>query len=340
MMLATSSAEPTKTKLVKTISKQALRAAATLALVLPLFCGAAAAAERGTVIRTAVIYVSPDVTSAKLATIDRGQEAVVLERTPGWVHVIATLMDAAYSPDPEAPKTRNVTGWILDKGYVSESVAKGDEIIFGEAAACEDEASRSHGRKGAAAEAKRLYYRVFDLFPKSPLAGEGLYRAADIQWQLDKADMQSRPSYKAMNPQDRQPIDEQGMRLVHKKFPGSKWADMAAFEMLENKLCGDWAGASKCPEKEAEMYEKYANEHPASPNAAEAYYDAAYRWAALMTIYTGEGQSKKIPEAQKRAQDTAQKVIQKNASPEWNAKAERLLYMVEKSVPVYGTTVE
>jgi hypothetical protein len=305
-----------------------------------MLSGAAMAAERGTIIRKAVLYVAPDVTSAKLATTDRGREAVVLERTPGWIHVIATLMDAPYNPDPEAKGERNVTGWLLDKGYISELTAKGDQILFGEAAECEDEASRSHGRKGAASDAKRLYYKVFDLFPKSPLAGESLYRAADIQWQLDKEDMQSRPSYKAMSPQDRQPIDEQAMRLVHKKFPGTKWADTAAFQMLENKMCGDWAGASKCPEKEAEIYEKYANEHPISPNAAESYYNAAYRWAAAITIYTGEGQSKKIPEAQKRAVEAAQKALGKNTSPEWNAKAERLIYMVEKDVPVYGTTVE
>jgi hypothetical protein len=110
--------------------------------------------------------------------------------------------------------------------------------------------------------------------------------------------------------------------------------------MLENKLCGDWAAASKCPEKEAEMYEKYAGERPNSPDAAAALYNAAYRWAALMTIYTSEGQSKKIPEAQKRAQELAQKAIAKNSSPEWNAKAERLLYMVQKNVPVYGAAVE
>jgi hypothetical protein len=322
------------------LAGSSLRTAAFCILLCAFLSTVAVAAERGVVIRKAVLYVAPDVTSAKLATADRGVEAVVLERTPGWVHVIATLMDAPYNPDPEASKSRNVTGWFLDKGYIGEQTARGDEIIFGEAADCEDEASRSHGRKGAAPEAKRLYYRVFDLFPKSPLAAEALYRAADIQWQLDRADMQSRPSYKAMSPGDRMPINEEAMKLVHKKFPGTKWADMAAFEMLENKLCGDWAGASKCPEKEADIYEKYANEHPNSPNAAEAYYNAAYRWASVVTIYSGEGQSKKIPDAQKRATAAAQKVIDKNASPEWNAKAQRLKYMVEKNVPLYGTTVE
>jgi hypothetical protein len=321
-----------------------MRASRTCILVAASCCALSAfasAAERGTVIRTVNIYVAPDTSSSKLATAERGREAVVLERTSnGWIQVIATLMDAAYNPDPEAPNTRNVTGWILDKYYVSASNPKGDQILFGEASACEDEASSSHGRKGAASDAKRLYYRVFDLFPKSPLAGEGLFRAADIQWQLDRADARSRPSYKSLSPSERPQIDEQAMRMVHKKFPGTKWADMASFEMLENKMCGDWAGSSKCPEKEAEIYEHYASEHPNSPNAAEALYNAAYRWAAAITIYSGEGNSKKAPDAQKRAEADAQKVIEKNASPEWNARAERILFMVQKGVPVYGSSVE
>ena len=325
--------------------RRALRASTRTIVTAAVFCcvicaAAHAAAERGTVIRTVNIYVAPDAASAKLATAERGREAVVLERVNGWVHVIATLMDAAYNPDPEATNARNVTGWIVDRDYISEATPKGDQILFGEAADCEDEASRAHGRKGAAGDAKRLYYRVFDLFPKSPLAGEALYRAADIQWQLDKEDMRTRPSYRNAPPSERPQIDEQAMKLVHKKFPGTKWADMAAFELLDNKMCGDWAGSSKCPEKEAEAYEHYAADHPNSPNAAEALYNAAYRWAAAITIYEGEGQSKRAPEAQKRAITDAQKTLEKNASPEWNARAERLLYMLQKGVPVYGSSVD
>jgi hypothetical protein len=316
------------------------RAAALVVMLCAVFSNAALAAERGTVLRKVVIYVSPFVSSARLATAERGREAVALERTPGWAHVIVTLMDAPYNPDPDISRERNVTGWILDKTFIGEKTGKGDEILFGEAADSEDEASRSHGRNGAAADARRLYYRVFDLFPKSPLAAEALYRAADIQWQLDKEDMQSRPSYKTAPPGDRPPLDEQAMRLVHKKFPGSRWDEMAAFEMLDNKLCGEWTTASKCPEKEAEIYEKYAAEHPNSPNAAEALYNAAYRRAALLAIYAGEGESKKIPEAEKRAEAAAQKVIEKNASQEWNARAERLLFMLQNNIPVYGTTLE
>ena len=39
--------------------------------------------------------------------------------------------------------------------------------------------------------------------------------------------------------------------------------------MLDNKICGDWQGSEKCPEKESELYVKYADDHPESPKAAE-----------------------------------------------------------------------
>ena len=67
-----------------------------------------------------------------------------------------------------------------------------------------------------------------------------------------------------------------------KKFPNTKWADLAAFRMLDNKLCGDWLAQSKCPEMESALYEKYVAEHPQSPKAAEALYLAAWRQAALI----------------------------------------------------------
>ena len=39
--------------------------------------------------------------------------------------------------------------------------------------------------------------------------------------------------------------------------------------------CGDWEAQSKCPEREAKEYEKYAKEHPQSPKTQEALYQAA-----------------------------------------------------------------
>ena len=45
-------------------------------------------------------------------------------------------------------------------------------------------------------------------------------------------------------------MDEDEMRKVMKYFSGTKWADLAAFDLIDNKLCGDWQGSEKCPEQE------------------------------------------------------------------------------------------
>ena len=79
-----------------------------------------------------------------------------------------------------------------------------------------------------------------------------------------------------MHPQ----LEDRYLRSVEKKFPNSKWSDMAAYDLLDQKLCGEWEGLPKCPEKESEMYEKYVKEHPTSPKNAEALYESAWRQAA------------------------------------------------------------
>ena len=221
---------------------------------------AAADYQRGAMVRVAQIYLSPDTTSAKLAEMDRGREIIVLETSREWAHVEANLTEE-----------RTVTGWVLDQGVVRTSTPNGDKILFGEAVDSEDQASRRHGRNGAAQDAMRLYYCVAEYFPTSPLAGEAMYRSADIRWQLEKADVSTRPSAREREAFLREGMEEKYMKEVIKKFPGSKWADLAAFHLLDNKLCGEWQGSSKCPVKESEMYEKYAAEHPQSPAAAEAF---------------------------------------------------------------------
>lgn len=295
----------------------------------------ALAAERGIMIREAVIYVQPATESAKLSNVGRGREVTVLEHTNGWLNVTATVKEGGEMGDD-----RDVSGWIQDKGLIIPATPNGDQIIYGEAVDSENQASIRHGRKGAADDAKLLYYRLAEYFPKSPLAGEAMYRAADIQWQLDKEDLSTRPSAKERDPRDRPEIRDEMMKQVIKKFPGTKWADLAAFHLLDNKLCGDWQMQAKCPEKEADIYEKYANEHPDSPSTPEALYNAAWRWSTLITIYPLDGQAKKVPEAKQRALATAQKLITKNANPDWTARAQRLVYMVEKNIPTIGNNID
>ena len=305
---------------------------------------AMSAADRATAVREAVIYLSPDSSSSKLTNAERGRELIILESTRGWVHVEAILGPAraeAAIIETEEGGEKTVTGWIQDKGIVRSSTPDGDKIIYGEAADSEDQASRRRGRRGSAQDAMRLYRRVYDLFPSSPLAGEALYRAADIRWQLEKEDVSTRPSAKEKEAYLRVGMDEEWMKTVEKKFPGTKWADLAAFHRIDNKLCGDWQGASKCPDKEADIYEKYANERPSSPAAAEALYDAAWRRSALIEIYKTEDQNKKSEESKNRAIALAQKVIsQYPQQNDWVTRARRLVYLVQQNIPTYGNTVD
>ena len=279
----------------------------------------------GGMIRVASIYISPDSNSAKLGEVDRGHEVVILETSGEWVHVEALLSEE-----------KAITGWILNKGVVQASTPDGDKVLFGEAVESEDQASRRHGRHGAAQEAMRLYYRVYEIFPNSPIAGEAMYRSADIRWQLDREDVMTLPSSKEREAYMRPGINEDLMKQVIKKFPGTKWADLAAFHLIENKLCGDWQGTSKCPDKEAEMYEKYASEHPQSPAAAEALYDAAWRRAALIEIYKTEDHDKKSEESKAKAIALAQRVVSQFPQGDWAARAQLLLYMIQQNIPSYG----
>jgi len=316
-------------------------------LIAPLvliFATHAAAADHGTIIREAVVYLSPDSSSTKLAQAERGREIVLLDRSRNWVHVeamlgYANIPDPAFMEDEDAER-KTVTGWILDAGIVWPSTPNGDRILFGAAVDSEDEASRRHGRRGAAQDALRLYYRVYDIFPTSPLAGESLYRAADIKWQVDKADMQSRPSAHEKESFYRQGINEDQMKLVMKKFPGTKWSDLAAFHLIDNKLCEDWQASSKCPDKEADIYEKYAKERPQSPSAPEALYDAASRRAALIEIYKTEDQAKKSEQSKSQALALTQQLVSQYAQSEWASRGQMLMYMVQQGVPTYGSGLE
>ena len=297
-----------------------------LAFLALAFCiSLAADYQHATTLRIGAVYVSPDSGSTKLAEVERGRELVVLESSRDWAHVQVNLTEE-----------RTITGWMPQKGIVQASTPDGDKILFGEAIDSEDQASRSNGRRGAAQDAMRLYYELFELFPSSPLAGEAVYRSADIRWQIEKSDVMSRPSAREQDPILREGMEEKYMKEVIKKFPGTKWADMAAFHLIDNKLCGDWQGASKCPAKEAEIYEKYANEHSQSPMAAEALYDAASRWSALIEIYKTEDQGKKSAESKNKAVATAQKVVSQFPQSDWAARAQRLLFYIEQSLPTYG----
>jgi hypothetical protein len=296
--------------------------------------------DRGSPVTEAIIYISPDASSSKLARAGRGRELVILDTTEKWLHVEALLSDPRpdieYAVNEDEDEGKTVTGWIMKRDVILASTPNGDKILFGEAVDSEDQASQAHGRPGAAQDAQRLYYRVADLFPASPLAADAMYRSADIRWQVEKADIMSKPSAREQDAFLRGEIDEHWMKEVIKKFPGTKWADLAAFHLIDNKLCGNWQGAAKCPIREAEIYERYADDHPESPASPEALYEAAWRWAALIEIYKTDGDEKKSAEAKSKAIDLAQKGAAQFTRSDWGSRAHKLLYLLQQGIPAYG----
>jgi hypothetical protein len=303
---------------------------------------ASAQAQRGTLVHEETIRVSPAADAAKLGEAGRGHELVIIETSREWTHVEAIIREPKRDADEDDPESegKTITGWVQSQALVNLTTPNGDKIIFGEAADSEDQASRRRGRRDAAQEAMRLYYRVYDLFPTSPLAAEGLYRAADIRWQMERSDVLTRPSARERDSYMRGQIDEQWMKLVMKKYPGTKWADLAAFHLLENKLCGDWQGASKCPEKEADMYEKYAKEHDQSPAAPEALYQAAWRRSALIEIYKTEANQKKSEESKNRSLELTQRIVSQYSQSDWSLRAQSLMFYIQQGVPTFGNSAD
>jgi outer membrane protein assembly factor BamD (BamD/ComL family) len=299
-------------------------------------------ALRGTLVSEEAIRVTPSTDAAKLAEVGRGRELVIIDTTRDWVHVEAILRqpshDEGATEDEEEGKA--ITGWVPARAVVTTTTQDGDRIIFGEAADSEDEASHRRGRRDAAQDAIQLYYRVYDLMPTSPLAPEALYRAADIRWQIERADVMTRPSARERQAYMRGQMNEQWMKLVLKKYPTTKWADLAAFRMIENKLCGEWEGLAKCPDKEADLYETYAKEHPQSPAAPEALYDAAWRRSALIELYKTEPNQKKAAESKDRAIVLAQRIISQYLQSDWALRAERLIFYIQQGIPTYGNTAD
>ncbi|HET9285082.1 MAG TPA: hypothetical protein VFR24_24295 [Candidatus Angelobacter sp.] len=292
--------------------------------------------EQGTIISDVDMYVSPDTTAQKLARATRGRDVIlVMDRTTLsgklWAHVLVVV-----DVNLEQETTRQISGWIPNTYLVTTATRNGDQIIYGEAVDSENQAQQRGGRKGSAQDAMRLYYRVYEYFPGSPLAGEALWRAADIRWQLEKQDVMRRPSSREMDPSVREGMEEQTMKELIKKFPHTKWADLASFDLIDNKLCGSWQGETKCPEKESDLYEKYAREHPQSPKAAEALYDAAWRQAVLVDMYKAANERDKSEKARKKSTELAQQIVTQYAEGDWKPLAMELMHALEQGLPTYN----
>jgi hypothetical protein len=299
------------------------------------------AGKVGTLVRDSELFVAPSADSNKIQTVREGHEVAISESSGGWLRVFANT-DAEQNPDEVSifgvdARAVPASGWILDKGVVRKGQPQGDVVLFGAAIAAESDASSGHGRRSAAEDARLLYKRLTEYFPDSPLAAEAAWRSADIRWQLERADALSLPSAHEKENYLHRQMNEDEMKKLEKKYPGSKWADLAAWDMIDNKLCGDWQGSTKCPVKEAEIYEKYATEHASSPRAAEALYNAAWRMAAAGDMFASEDDAKKAADARAKAKQLGGQAQARFPQSDYAARAAALVYKVEQSIPIYGS---
>jgi outer membrane protein assembly factor BamD (BamD/ComL family) len=303
------------------------------------------AGPRAAALRISTLYNSPDTSSQKVDRVQIGREMVVAEKSGPWLRVYANtdieevrgkdapVFDTSDTPPP-------VSGWMQAKGVVIESTPNGDQILMGEAANQEALASDPRGPANAAKSARLLYRRIVEMFPNSPLVPEAAWRAADDLWQLQKADAASRSSAKERDPYMRDQMDEDELRKVIKYYPQTRFAALAAFDLIDNKLCGDWQGSQKCPEKESEIYEKYAAEYPDGPRTAQALYLAVYRQAVLKDMYAADGSDKKADEAHKNAQELAAHLKEKFPQTDYAWRAGTLVFKLDQGVPVYGIDLQ
>jgi outer membrane protein assembly factor BamD (BamD/ComL family) len=298
-----------------------------------------------TLVREANLYANPNDSDAPIADILPGRELVVSEKSGKWLQVFANT-DAPDTRQSDVPvfgtegQAQPISGWILDKGIVNIYTPHGDFILFGTADGLEQQAAVPDPPPHVAEEARLLYRRVVVMYPQSPWVPEAMYRAADIRWQIQKADAATLPSAHEKANYLREQMDEDEMRKIMKYFPNTKWAAMAAFHLIDNKLCGDWQGSEKCPEQETNYYLKYVDDYPSSPDAAQAFYDAVWRQGAAGDMWQADGNGKRADEDRGHAHAIFDRMQQKYPDSSFTARAASLIYKIDQGIPVYGSSRE
>ena len=300
------------------------------------------AGPRATALRVTWLYITPSTEAQKVEKVQIGREMVVAEKSGVWMRVYANTDIEEQHSDRDEPMvgsnetTPPISGWIEGKGVVEETTPNGDQILMGAAANMETEASDPRGPANAAQSARLLYRRLMEMFPNSPLTPEAAWRAADIQWQIERADAATLPSAHEKSPDFRQQMDESALRKVIKYYPKTKWAALAAFDLIDNKLCGDWQGSEQCPAKESELYIKYADEYPDGPRTARALYEAVYRLAVLADMYAADRDDRKSNDAHNQARAVAAQLKAHFPDSDYTYRAGALVYKLDEGVPVYG----
>jgi hypothetical protein len=295
-----------------------------------------------TVLVRTPLYIYADTHAQMVARVQAGREMVVVETNGPWMRVFANT-DAPTENRRDAPLLGDdsrpvpVTGWLLAKNVLVSTTPGGDLVLMGQAAIMESLASDARGPRDAGQAARLLYLRLLEFYPDSHLAPEAAWRAADIRWQFDKADLAQLPSSKEKEAYLREQIDESEMKKIMRMWPGSRQADLAAWDLLDNKVCGTWQGDPRCPGKEAGLYEDYASQHPKSPHVTEALYQAAYRAAAVHDIEAAAGDEKKAADALKEAQSIEDFLMKNFPHSDYASRTAALVYEMQHGIVIYGT---
>jgi hypothetical protein len=300
-------------------------------------------APKATVVRAETIYLQGDTGSDKLGTVQPGREMAILNRSGHWLNIYANIdIDQVQTEDQpvfgnSTSSDQPISGWIQDTDVVEGATPSGQSILFGEAVSNEEAASSVHPVEGAALQAMRLYRMAVVLYPKGTRTAEAMWRAADIRWQLQKEDAASLPSAHEKENYLREQPDENEMKMILRLYPNTQWAGFAAFDLIDNQLCGDWQGSEQCPEKEAGYYQAFADRYPDSPRAARALYEAAWRLACAGDMWAEDNNQPRSTDDRNHAVVIAQHLVQKYPDTDYSARADALIFNVDHGVPIYGS---
>jgi outer membrane protein assembly factor BamD (BamD/ComL family) len=87
---------------------------------------------------------------------------------------------------------------------------------------------------------------------------------------------------------------------------------------------------------EAGLYEKYAQQFPDGPKAAEALYNATYRVGVVVTMYTVQEDKKKADAAAAKTQMLAQELKAKYPQSDYAARGASVAFRVAQGIPLFG----
>ncbi len=263
------------------------------------------------------IYISPDAGSTPIGQILPGDDVALMGVNGDFAHVFV-----------------HVSGWVPNRGLLPLHTPGADRVLMGAAIHLEQEARKYAGEDQEAKNAARLFYRITDDFPTSPLVPEATFRAGRIAWQLN-LNQYGTPSGE-YNYMLRGRLLE---RVLH-KYPKTPWAAEAAFLLLRKKLtCNNWMAKPSCIEKEGNVYRSYVEHFRSGPRTAEAMYQVAEHDSAAWWVYSRPGKKQNLGKsrsAMKKAGKWIARLQQQYPDSDWAREAVFLNYEMQNGLRPQG----